>query len=413
MLSRKTRLIALITITIATWLVVLFLFVSRMNTTNITQVQELPTLVVFPSLTRTQTATVIPTSTYTPLPTQTALPSNTPLPTITSTPTLTPTLSVRLLEITAIMQDVYIEPTGTPFPFGTTLLPAPPNPIEPLPDATDEAPPFIGWYSFESDYPSVQYSPIRWTARQIMQASEGQYHRYEGVGTATFPFEGEGLRVRYVAARNMGIFEIVVDGQVIDTIDAYSSELIFPGTRVYFVDSGQHVLQIRATGQRNSQSEGITVGLDAIQVYRAEDNTLIIPPAVETLTPIATPQPARSIELIQAPPTLMPTATALAPAEMIVSVVIAYDENGNREVDPAEGVAGIPVRAVEANSNQVIAQNVTDARGYAQLLVIASSEVRVVVPYFGEVWTIPISSNTGNVNFTLLLEPGNQPGIIP
>jgi hypothetical protein len=413
MLSRKTWLIALIAITIATWLVALFLFLSRINTNKVAQTQELPTLILLPSLTPTHTATNTSTATNTPLPTETAVPTNTALPTATFTPTLTSTLSVRLLEVTAIMPGVYVEPTGTSFPFGTNLLPAPPNPIEPLLDATDEAPPFIGWYSFESDYPIVQYSPVHWTPRQIIQASKGQYHRYEGVGTATFPFEGEGLRICYVAARNMGIFEIVIDGQVIDTIDAYNSELIFPGTRVYFVGSGQHLLEIRSTGQRNSQSEGITVGLDAIQIYRADENTLIIPPPVEDYTPMATPQLARSIELVQAPPTVMPTATPLAPAEIMVSVVIAYDENGNRDVDPAEGVSGIPVRAVAADTNQVIAQGVTDSRGYTQLLVVASSEVRVVVPYFGEVWNVPITSTTGNINFTLLLEPGNQPGIIP
>src|SRR5690606_9942942 len=141
-----------------------FLFVNLTYTNE--RVQELPTLMVLPSFTPTQTATNTPTVTNTPLPTETAVPTNTPLPTATFTPTLTPTLSVRLLQVTAIMPGVYVEPTGTPFPFGTNLLPALPNPIEPLPDATDDAPPFIGWYSFESDYPTVQYSPLHWTARQ-------------------------------------------------------------------------------------------------------------------------------------------------------------------------------------------------------------------------------------------------------
>ncbi|MEL6528071.1 MAG: hypothetical protein AAFQ07_20400, partial [Chloroflexota bacterium] len=262
------------------------------------------------------------------------------------------------------------------------------------------------------DYPTVQYNPVRWTARQNIAASEGQYHRYEGAGTVSFPFEGEGLRVRYVAARNMGIFEVVVDGQVIDTVDAYHPDLIFTSTRVYFVGSGSHTLTIRATGRRHPQSEAITVGLDAIQVFRADANTLIIPPPAETNTPVATPRPAQSIELISAPATTMPTSTPLAPAEMSVSVVIAYDENGNREVDPAEGVSGIPVRAVAVDSNQVIAQSMTDMHGYAQLLVIADSDLRIVAPYFGEVWDVPLSTRTSN-QFTLLLEPGNQPGIIP
>ena len=39
--------------------------------------------------------------------------------------------------------------------------------------------------------------------------------------------------------------------------------------------------------------------------------------------------------------------------------------------------------------------------------------VRVVVPYFGKVWDIPNSRHGGNVHFTHLLTPGNQPGLIP
>ena len=34
-----------------------------------------------------------------------------------------------------------------------------------------------------------------------------------------------------VAARNMGVIEVIVDGEIIDTIDAFSPELTFPGTR--------------------------------------------------------------------------------------------------------------------------------------------------------------------------------------
>jgi hypothetical protein len=103
---------------------------------------------------------------------------------------------------------------------------------------------------------------------------------------------------------------------------------------------------------------------------------------------------------------------------LTVSVVIAYDENGNRDVDPAEGVSGISVRAVEVGTNRVIAQAFTDAQGYAQLQVVTSAEARIVVPYFGRVWDIPRSRSGGGrgnaeASFTLLLQPGNQPGLIP
>src|SRR5690606_21840400 len=146
-----------------------------------------------------------------------------------------------------------------------------------------------GWYSFESDNPNVLYS-TPWEPRLHAAASRGQYHRSENVQSyATFAFEGEGLRIRYVAARNMGIFEVVVDGAVIDTVDAYAPELAFPGTRVYFIGRGAHTLQLRSAQRKNNASEGYVLALDAVQVYRGSANTLIIPPPAETYTP--TPQP--------------------------------------------------------------------------------------------------------------------------
>jgi hypothetical protein len=194
-------------------------------------VAVLPTLMVLPSLTPTATASHTPSPTQTATPTNTATAISTPTATATFTPTLTPTLAARLIEIEAVMPGVYVAPRATNFPTGTILLPAPPQPIEPLPDATHEAPPFIGWYSFESDHPLVQYSSP-WQPRQVIQASQGQYHRSENTSSmVTFHFEGEGLRIRYVAARNMGMFDIIVDGVLLDTIDAYATELSYPGTR--------------------------------------------------------------------------------------------------------------------------------------------------------------------------------------
>ena len=63
--------------------------------------------------------------------------------------------------------------------------------------------------------------------------------------------------------------------------------------------------------------------------------------------------------------------------------MIAYDENGNRPVDPAEGVAGISVRVVETNTNRVIASGFTDARGYVEFEIVTDAPAQIVVPYFG------------------------------
>jgi hypothetical protein len=370
----------------------------------------IPTLMVLPSVTPTLT----PSPTVPPTLTPTASVTPTSAPTETPQPTPFPTLSARVLEFSVVMPGVVIPPQPTDYPFGTTLLYEPPLPVEPLPDATDTAPPFAGWYAFESDYPTVSYAPA-WTPRLSQFASRGQYHRTEGAyDTATFMFEGEGLRVRYVAAQNMGMFEIVVDGVVLETIDAYADELAFPTTDVFFVGEGAHCLEIRAVGQKNDASEGYVVGLDAIHIWRGDTNTLIIPPPLITNTPSPSPQPAARVELIGAPPTVQATGTPVPPRVITAEVVIAYDENGNRTVDPAEGVAGISVRVVETNTNRVIASGFTDARGYVMFEVVTDTPAQIVVPYFGETWQLQRGGNsTSAPAFTLLLIPGNQPGLIP
>ncbi|HUN08260.1 MAG TPA: hypothetical protein PLQ56_16760 [Aggregatilineales bacterium] len=406
-MSRFQRIILLLLalLCLPVWAALLYIILT-LNTPE--KLTILPTLAIL-----TTDAPMRPT--HTPLPT--ASPTPTLMPTFTTLPSLTPTqalptLATRVLEISAVMPGVYLPPTVTPFPLDVTVMPAPPNPYEPLPDATRQPPPYFGWTSFESDHPNVTYA-TSWERRLHQNASRGQYHRTEDVySSVAFVFEGEGLRIRYVAARNMGIFQLVVDGVVIDTIDAYAGKLAFPGTRVYTVPSGTHLLELRPTGQKNTRSEGITVALDAIQVWRSDGHTLIIPPPGETLTPTPEPQPA-AFELVSAPPTMQATATEIAPVTINASIVIGYDENGNRAIDPAEGVAGISVRLVEVGTNRALAQAFTDSSGYAQLQVVSTADVRLVVPYFGKVYPIPAGRRAADVRFTLLLPPGNQPGLIP
>jgi len=402
---RRFMLPILAALCVTAWSAAFFLFRAQTNADD----TVIPTLMVLPSVTPTDT----PSPTVPPPLILTASATVAVAPTTTPSPTPIPTLSERVLTFTVVMPGVMLPPTPTDFPYGTVLLYEPPQPIEPLPDATDSAPPFIGWYAFESDYPTVSYAPP-WTPRLAQFASRGQYHRTEGAyDIATFLFEGDAVRVRYVAAQNMGMFEVVVDGVLLETIDAYADELLFLATDVYFVGSGSHQLEIRAVGRKNAASEGYVVGLDAIHVWRGDANTLILPPPAITNTPTPEPQPAARIELVGAPPTVQPTGTPIPPRIVTAEVVIAYDENGNRTVDPAEGVAGISVRVVEVNTNRIIASGFTDTRGYVAFELITDEPTQIVVPYFGETWQVQHGGNNAAPAFTLLLTPGNQPGLIP
>lgn len=353
--------------------------------------------------------TFIPTLTTTPFSTNSVPPS------ITPSPTATATLAVRVAETNLIMPDVTLPATGTLLPDNLQILAEPPAPVEPLPNATFIPFPytdFIDWVAFESDHPTMQYVAGEWTPIGSLQASQGQYHYTEETNAVVrFSFSGEAVRVRYVGFTNGGVWNVVLDGMIVDTIDSYAPSGLFAGTRVYYVGVGEHVLELRNTATTNPASSGHMLAFDAVQVYRPDALTLILPGGV---LPSATPSPtlitARQIELVQAPPSPQPTATDIPIQVVRASLLIGYDENANGVMDVSEGVRGISVRLVEVGTNRVLAQGFTDERGFAELQASTNSPVLLVVPYFGESWAARAGEQQ---TFTLLLSPGNQPGLIP
>ncbi len=153
------------------------------------------------------------------------------------------------------------------------------------------------------------------------------------------------------------------------------------------------------------------LALDAVLTYRRDPSAVISSGELPTPSPEA--QPARKIELIQGPPEIQPTATVAPPELVTVAVLIAYDENANRSVDPAEGVRGIPVRLVDIDTNRALAQAFTDETGYARIQLQTNAHVSLVIPYFGQSWTVSRRFGSDDSTFTLLLPAGNQPGLIP
>src|SRR5690606_6571470 len=104
-------LLILVVLCLVTWCTVFYLLFER----NAQATAALPTLMVLPSLTPSNTLTHTPLATDTPTATATLTPTYTPTATATFTPTLTPTLSTRVVEISAVMPGVYIPPTATNF----------------------------------------------------------------------------------------------------------------------------------------------------------------------------------------------------------------------------------------------------------------------------------------------------------
>jgi hypothetical protein len=341
-----------------------------------------------PTETATLTATLPVTAAPTVTPTLT--PTASPSPTASSTPTVTPTLSVRVLEVTAVMPGVMIDTA---------------------PVLASEVLPLDEWVRLESDHPNLDYVSGEWVPMWSWSAGQNEYrYSVDPDAAVRLDFEGEGVRVCYVAFWNGGMWEIVVDGRVVGTVDSYSAEAHFICTDTFPVAAGAHTLLVRNTGEHNPASSDTMLALDAVLTYRSNPSVVA---QAETLTPSPEPQPARRIELIQGPPTIQLTATPAPPANITVAVLIAYDENANHSVDPAEGVRGIPVRLVDVATNRALAQAFTDDSGYARIQVQTNAQVSLVVPYFGQSWDVSRRWGSSDSTFTLLLPAGNQPGLIP
>jgi hypothetical protein len=253
----------------------------------------------------------------------------------------------------------------------------------------------------------------RWSLRSALNASDGGYHdTTDGGAIFRFPFEGDGFRVGFRFSRRGGSFQIKIDGQVVGVYDANlgdeasQADAYTVVTEAYFLNSGYHLADIVVT----SGDERI-VAIDYVEVLLSPElvnNPDQVQAGADTLVNVV------SYELLVAPPTLLPSPMPVTDQVVSVDVVVAYDENANEEVDPAEGVRAISVRAVDATTNALLASAITDDAGFVRLQVTTRRDVLVVIPLLGESFLVRVRRATGvATSWTVLLEPANLPGLIP
>jgi hypothetical protein len=350
--------------------------------------ENTPTVVVTVTATATASPTVTATSTPTPSPTFS------PTPTASPTATITPTLAMNVLVVTAVAPGTRSEST-------------------PAATVSNAALPLEEWIRFESDHAALDYMTGTWEQMQSWSAGQNEYHYSVDADAAVrLNFEGEGVRICYVAFWNGGIWTVEIDEKVASSVDSYSPEAHFTCTDTFPVSKGRHTLIVRNTGEHNPASSDTMLALDAVLTYRTAPSAVTTPET--TRTPPPEPQAARRIDLVREPPVIQPTATEAPPELVTVAVLVAYDENVNRAVDPAEGVRGIPVRLVDVDTNRALAQAFTDETGYARIQLQTNARVSLVVPYFSQSWAISGRlGHSGDSPLTLLLPAGNQPGLIP
>ncbi len=316
-----------------------------------------------------------PAYTLTATRTETATPTLTAMPSVT--PTATPTLSTRVVQMTVINPDVTLDarpsllPTGSPTPLPTLVVPSPGATLAYLP--TGAAAPMVGWLRYGVDHPALQ-KVGQWELFTSTYRSAARRYLYSDTANArlTLRFLGAAVRVRYARLYSYGVFEVSLDGRVLTTVDAFLPKSTqngdFVTTEVFSLAYGWHMLDITRLDRRNPASAGGFVAIDGIDVYQNGPEPTITP---------TNPSPA-------------PTFTATpAPVQITaVTLTVAYDQNGNKAVEPTEGVRDLPVQLISADTNRVVAAGVTDGQGYLRLEAVGTAPLRLVVPYFNRFWDI-------------------------
>lgn len=329
----------------------------------------------------------------------TPTPTVTPTPTATFTPTVTPTPTATL--------------SPTPRPTGT---PAPPTPT-PTPDrggAPDYAEPnnrfedayrmaagdALAGLNFNSGHPDeIDRDYFVMTARA-------------GVRYACRTQElGQGLDTTLIVYGSRDINDVIGGNDDQDTqAGLINSHLEFVTPR----DGDLYIF----TGYKFQENEDLRYPGDASYTLTcfASQPTPTSPPPVYPPGGSGGPPPGVTSQAtalwleVYAQPTPRPTPTSAALDAQPITVVVGYDRNANRAVEPNEGVALLSVRIADADTNRQLAHGFTDTGGTVTFLLPASKPLLIVVPFLN----MAREARPGSaVQWVILIPPANAPGLIP
>jgi len=363
--------------------------------------------------------TLSPSESPTLTPSLTMTPTLTPTQTLTPSPTWTPVIinipvTVAVTQIVPIVITQIVQATTVPYiPPPPIVIPALPTALIILPTkaATPRDPyasQLYGWRRHES----IEFVQVlgQWVLRNTQNASDGAYHNTEDSGAIMrFPFTGDGIRVGFRIQRGGGSFQIKIDNQIVGLYEtnlgdnASQAEAYSAISEAYFLSDGYHIVDF--------VTNGAPIGFDYLEVFvspRMVDNDNDIAAGANTL--IDMPE----FKLVYAPPTLLPSPQPITDQVVSVDIVVAYDSNNNKTVDPAEGIRNVSIRAVDSTTNTLLASAITDDSGFVRLQVITTRDILVVIPLLGESYVVRVRRSTGvSTSWTILLPPANVPGLIP
>ena len=360
-----------------------------------------------PTATWTPTASWTPTSTWTPTATWTATP--------TWTATWTPVVqTVVVTQPALIVTQPPIVITSPPLVL-TAVPVAPVVPIAPpatfLPAlAPTLMTPFYGWKRYQSIY-FIQVIGT-WSIQNDTSASARQFRLSSSArAIARYPFTGDGVRVAYQVSPQGCLFDVVVDTQVVATLDSQAEITEWRLAGPYFLSGGYHVLDIRSQAQ---ESGVCAVAFDYIDVFSNPPLPAIaLTGAAPSLTDVPR-QDVAQVVLVSQPPTPVPSPTTRTASVVSLTVQVAYDANTNTKSDLGEGVQGLSIRVMNAVTGELLHSGFTDDRGVVRFQVVSSDELLVTIPLLARTFSIrPTLGRTAAQTWDVLLPPANQPAVIP
>lgn len=354
-----------------------------------------------------QEETSLPTDPFTPTSTSSATFTPTLTATVSPTPTATPTPVI--IVITAPPRLITVEPLVLTAP--PLVITAPPvflNATPSQPKATAAPPPtqltpFYGWQRYQS----IHFIAVvgEWAIQSDRSASARQFRESDDSGSiARYPFIGDGVRLRYRLHPRGCRFDIVLDTQVLATLDSFSPTVEWVLSESFFLSSGYHVLDIRA---HNAQSGSCSVAFDSVDVFSSPP--LPIPP-----TPVA--NPANALIPLATPdnPTPTPTLTLIPAGIVTLTVQLHYDGNANQTADLREGVQGVSVRVVNATTGQLLNSGITDSTGTVRFQLVTRDSVVASIPFLAETFSLRVREGEQvTQTWSLLLPAVNLPAVIP
>ena len=130
----------------------------------------------------------------------------------------------------------------------------------------------VGAVTYDNSHSQFRYIPSNGWAQQ--SGISGTYNNTQSLADVTgsfFRFAFDGSQVTYLFSRaaNRGIAAITIDGNDLGTIDMWSSTTVRQQSLTWGnLGSGTHVLNVLVTGNKNSQSTGTFVDVDALIVQK-------------------------------------------------------------------------------------------------------------------------------------------------